>query len=64
MPRLFGNANSAGGSRTARRGRATVQGKKVAITGNFRRTPDTRENGGLLSKMRGSLPKIARPTVS
>jgi hypothetical protein len=63
-PRLFGNDNSFGESRTPRHGGVFVQGKNVAIISNFKRTSGTREDGGLLSRIRGSLPKSARPTAS
>jgi hypothetical protein len=36
-----------------------AQGRNVAIMGNFKRTSGTREDGGLPSKMRGSMPWIA-----
>jgi hypothetical protein len=63
-PKQFGNANSAGESRTERLGGSTAQSRRLAIISSFKRTPDKREGGGLLSKMLGSQPKIVRPTAN
>ncbi len=47
-----------------RHGGVFAQGRKSDIIGNSKRTPGTREDGGLPLKMRRSLPGVAPLTAS
>jgi hypothetical protein len=63
-PKQFGNANFAGGSRTARRGGAFAHASIFDIIASSKRMIARRESAGCLSKTRGSSPKIARQIAS